>query len=153
MADNSNHRVTNTQKKHLDLYFNYKKVLARYGDKARQMPKIALCMEANEMPATGGFYYSDMDSVMKIIVKMLKLDREGRLPDLYPTKTVAIEGWGSDNPQGDWWQCMGCNYLYFKPDNLPNTEPMIFPNFCPCCGSFIRNEDDKEQYQGDNQGE
>ena len=133
-------RSTNTNKKHLDLYNNYKKIVAKYGERVNDISKTRLAIEANNLPAPGGFYYSDVNAVIRIVLKMSILDREGKLSNMYPTKTTTVEGWGNDQPPGDWYQCMDCHELYFKPHELPDREPMTNPNFCQYCGSFIKSD-------------
>jgi len=145
MAETKKCRSTSTLKKERDLYHNYLKVMARYGKKASFISKTQIAIEANNLPAIGGFYYNDTGHLLRIIRKMISMDREGRLPDFYPTQIKAVEGWGSDDPPGDWFECMECNNLYFKPRELPNKELMLTPNFCQYCGSFIK-ENEEEGY-------
>lgn len=153
MGSSTKTRSTNTNQKHLDLYHNYRKVIAKYGGKVQHISKTQLAIEANNLPARGGFYYSDPDAVMRIILKMTVLDREGKLKNIYPTKTTSIQGWGNDQPPGDWFQCTDCQELHFKPHHLPNGEIMITPNFCPCCGTFIKTNDSEEHNSENYSGE
>lgn len=138
MPQTTKKRVTETLRKERDLYLNYKKVLAKHGPLAKTISRTQLAIEANNMPAVGGFYYTDPATVLKIITKMDALDRRGKLIDFYPTNTQVVDGWSHDDPMGDWKECLGCNNLYFLPSNLPNNEPMPEPSFCPYCGSFIK---------------
>jgi len=56
-------RVNNADAKHRDLYHNYLKVLAKYGDKAKCISRTQLAIEANTLPAVGGFYYKRRSDV------------------------------------------------------------------------------------------
>ena len=142
MPEMNNGRITDSMRKKRDLYHNYKKVIARHGELSSSISKSQLANEANNMPAIGGFYLADLTTVVRIINEMITLDRDGKLPDLYPVKTSVVDGWQADDPVGDWIECKGCRNMFFHPRSLPNGEPMPIEHFCPYCGSFIKGEDD-----------